>query len=89
MRTIWKYVLDVTDEQDIEVPQGSKLLSVQVQKGEVCLWVLVTNKTDTSCAKIIIHGTGHPIHYKTELEFLGTFQLDGGNFIGHCFGIVN
>jgi len=33
MKTIWKYTLEITDQQFVEVPDGSELLTVQMQNG--------------------------------------------------------
>jgi len=41
MNSIWKYPLQVTDAQTIDVPEGSEALSVQVQNGTPCLWARV------------------------------------------------
>jgi len=50
-RVIYKYPLKVTDVQDIEIPHGSILLSVQTQNETPCLWVLIY---DTKAEKEVI-----------------------------------
>ena len=90
--TIWKYVLKVTDVQDIEIPHGSILLSVQTQNGDPCLWVLVY---DTEAEKEVIRlrtiGTGHNITADdfNPKDFLGTYQLSNGAFVGHVFQVTS
>lgn len=87
-KVIWKYKLEVKDIQDIEIPQGSILLSVQAQYGDPCLWVLVFN---THGPKEVIRlrtfGTGIGIIDEdfSPKEFLGTYQLYGGAYVGHVF----
>jgi hypothetical protein len=90
--TIWKYVLKLTDVQDIEIPVGSILLSVQSQYSEPCLWVFVY---DTEAEKEVIRlrtiGTGFNItaeDFKPK-DFLGTYQLSNGGFVGHVFQVTS
>jgi len=88
MKTIWKYILKTTDRQGINMPLESEILSVGVQTGTVCLWVLV----DPEQKKELLHefeifGTGNPVYSneKSKRKFIGTYQLMDGNFIGHVF----
>ena len=90
--TIWKYVLKLTDVQDIEIPHGSILLSVQTQNEDPCLWVLVY---DTEAEKEVIRlrtiGTGHNITADdfNPKDFLGTYQLRNGAFVAHVFQVTS
>ena len=89
-KVIWKFPLKVPDVQDIEIPHGSILLSVQPQNGDPCLWVLVY---DTKAEKEVIRlrtiGTGHNITADDfdPKDFLGTYQIDNGSFVGHVFQV--
>jgi hypothetical protein len=87
MLTIWKFELDVTDEQYIEMPNYSKVLSVQVQYDKPCIWVLVNTSEPKTFKLIRLFGTGQPINETLikDMSFVGTFQLDGGEFVGHVF----
>ena len=84
MQTIYKYPLQLTDEQEIHMPKGAKILTIQTQKGYPCLWVQVDDKQPQTPRTIITRGTGHPIPDST-LLYLGTYQLDGGALIFHVF----
>ena len=85
--TIWKYPLKVTDEQIINLPIGSEYLSVQVQNGTPCLWAKVNPQENVIIrVKIVTVGTGHPADHVNEyMQFLGTYQLFDGEFVGHVF----
>jgi hypothetical protein len=95
-RVIWKFKLKVTDVQDIEIPHGSILLSVQNQNETPyqietpCLWALIY---DTEAEKEVIRlrtiGTGNPISDDdfNPKDFLGTYQLNNGSFVGHVFQV--
>lgn len=83
MKSIWKYKLEITDEQSIEMPKGSKVLSVGVQDGVPVIWAEVDLLSFcTEKRVILIFGTGNPID-GTSHTFVGTFQLLG--FVGHVF----
>ena len=89
MKAIWKYELKITDLQEIEIPEESHLLSVQVQNGIPCLWVLVYDtESEKQKVKLRTIGTGNEIvDYDFEATgFLGTYQL--GNFVGHVFMVT-
>jgi len=82
-KTIWKYKLDIVDEQFIEMHQYSKLLSVAMQGNELCLWAVVEPERDMGTVQIRIFGTGNPVYFGS-LPFLGTVQE--GRFVWHVFG---
>ncbi len=84
MITIWKYALEVQDTQWIELPRGAKALSVAVQDEVPCLWCQVDTEAVQDSVLVITHGTGHPMK-KDNMRFIGTYQLDGGSFVGHVF----
>ena len=84
--SIWKFALETTDEQIINVPVGAEFLSVQVQHGQPCIWAQVNPKENVIVrAKVVIVGTGNPADHTDGMMFLGTYQLHDGNFVGHVF----
>ena len=81
--TIWKFDLETTDQQVIQMPQGAMILSVQTQRGYPRMWALVNPAAEMGGRKINIHGTGHDV---TEGgAFIGTYQLSGGALVFHVF----
>ena len=84
MKTIFKYPLEVTDEQTLEMPSGARILTVQTQHNVPCLWALVPIAAPMMQRRIITHGTEHPVPPTTG-EYIGTYQLDGGSLIFHVF----
>lgn len=85
MMTIYKYPLEVTDEQEVELPGTHKLLSVQEQNATPCLWALVDPDAAPVKRTLRIFGTGQPIEEYPMGDFLGTFQLYGGRLVFHVF----
>lgn len=87
VKRIYKYQLEVADEQTIKIPMNAELLSVQTQNEVPCLWALIDPNEVTENRWIEIFGTGNPVNcdFGKERRFLGTFQLMNGALIFHAF----
>lgn len=86
-KTIWKYLLKLTDGQNISFPIGAEFLDVQVQGDQICLWALVDPKAKTEIRFIEIFATGSPVLYEMGVsrKHISTFQMKGGLFVYHAF----
>jgi hypothetical protein len=88
-KTIWKFKLEVTDSQQIEMPVGAKILTVQTQDGWPCIWALVDPLAKKELRHIQTIGTGHTIENGEGLndKYLGTYQVirDWGVLVFHVF----
>jgi len=84
MHHIFKYPLEVTNRQIIQMPKGADILCIQVQKGLPCLWVNVNDKHELQDYIIETFGTGHNVNFGVR-KYIGTYQLNGGSFVGHVF----
>lgn len=87
MSTVWKFPLRVTGEQHILLPKDATILCVQTQHGNPALWAKFHSNIDPPLMEdrcFIITGTGHELP-EGNLTYLGTFQLQGGNFVGHVW----
>ena len=84
-KTIYKYPLITTGVQLIEMPRNTKILSLQVQHEKPCIWCLVDLKEDIKDYVFRVYGTGETVSDEQKLSFVGTYQLYGGDFIGHVF----
>jgi len=85
-KSIWKFPIKIEDEQSVLMPKDSELLSVQVQHGQICIWALVNIEAITVKRIIKMAGTGHDLTNRVPLgPFLGTVQVNGGQFIFHVF----
>jgi len=84
---IWKYPLEVADQQNLKLPTGAKILTVQAQDGNPCLWALVDEtlpKFRFEIHAIAIYGTGTPIPDEPG-DYIATFQIMGGELVFHAF----
>lgn len=89
MKTIYKYTLEPSgfpSVQDIQMPDLSELLTVQVQLGRPQLWALVDPSRPLRTRKIEVFGTGEDIESDgVHRKYIGTFQLEGGGLVFHVF----
>lgn len=84
---IHKYPLRIADEPAVTMPRGARLLAVQVQHGRPCVWALVDPDAPLVTRRLALRGTGHPAEGLAMAPFVGTFQLEGGAFVGHLFDL--
>jgi hypothetical protein len=84
-KKIFKYSLKVTDYQEISLPKGYEILTIDVQFDNPYIWVLVDPNSPTMDVTFEIFGTGHPIHENKHRSFVGSFQIGDGNLVFHCF----
>lgn len=85
---IWKTVLPLSDVNTIQVPKGAKFLTVQVQPQiGICVWYRFdrASETDLVSRGIAIIGTGNQYDPANLGDYLGTFQIAGGNLVFHAF----
>lgn len=82
--TVYKYQLAVTDEQQVKMPVGAKILCVQRQGAFFCIWATVNQTNETTRRRIFVRGTGHPLS-GSEGAYIGTFQIDDGRLVFHVF----
>lgn len=82
---IWKYELQVTDMQAVEMPQFAELLSVANQNGSLCLWAMVDADKPRDTRHIEIIGTGNPVptDMGVDRKFIGTAVINP--FVWHVF----
>lgn len=90
MRTIWKYAIGPGVTR-LDMPRGAEVLDVQVQLGQPVLWAVVDDEAPTLLRTFFTAGTGHRLPEATEatLEYVATFQLEGGTLVFHTFEVVS
>lgn len=96
MKMIFKYqIRDVHHNsiQEIEMPKGAKIISSQMQNGELCLWAIVNPKHSIKKRTFHIFGTGFEmVDYDKKLyEHVATVQqpmpLHSLNLVWHVFEV--
>lgn len=84
MKNIYKYKLEVTDEQAIEMPQGSQIIHVDYFNDEINLWAIVDPKAKLVWKSFVVHGTGHPCP-ETKADHIGTVIDRQRGLVWHVF----
>lgn len=86
MRTIWKYPVQA-GPFTLDLPIGSRILTVQTQVDSPELWVEVPDtEARTEPRHFMAYGTGHPMDEPVR-EYIGTFQLEGGWLVFHLYEV--
>jgi hypothetical protein len=81
---IYKWALEVVDQQTLALPAGAQILCVQVQYERPCIWALVDPSAGLEPRALLMYGTGHPVSDQAG-RYIGTYQLDRGGLVFHVF----
>ena len=84
MTTIYKYALEVTDEQTVLMPKGSKVLSCAVQNNHLQVWALVDPRAAFVAHSFRIAGTGQAAPVAA-VGFIGTVFMASDHLVFHVF----
>ena len=82
MKRIWKYALNVTDEQRVMMPAGARVIHVDVQGGVLCIWAEVEVGNRPEERIFLVVGTGNP-YPDGDVEHLGSVQMPP--FVWHVY----
>jgi len=84
-KTIWKFPLQVADEQIVQMPKNAEILTIQAQKGDAYLWAIVNPDNALEDRIILCRGTGHEIQSEFNIKYISTCQFYEGDIIFHYF----
>ena len=83
MKKVYKYMIVVDDINDVLIPKGAQILTVQTQNGTPFIWALVDTEAATTHRYLRLVGTGFPL---PDLgKYVGTFQQYNGSLVYHLF----
>lgn len=84
MNKVLKFPLAVTDDQTVPMPEGSKILTAQVQADGIMVWALCPETRNMVPRRFEMYDTGSPIPNGTR-TYIGTCLLYGGSQVVHIF----
>ena len=87
-KKIYKYKLQITDYQEIEVPIGYQILSLDVQDNMPHIWILIDPLQEEKMKlKFSFYATGQDIDCGNMkyIDYIGTVHLCNGSLVYHCF----
>ncbi|HNH30443.1 MAG TPA: hypothetical protein PKU71_13570 [bacterium] len=89
MRTIWKFETPFKDKIIINMPKNAEILCVQQDQKTLkpCIWAMVEIENEVEERYFELFGTGHEIYTDMGVvrKYLGTYQYQNGEFVGHLF----
>ncbi len=89
LQVIWKFPVPVRAEPTmVAMPIGARILSVQTQREEICIWALVDPDEDREERRFLVVATGQTFD-PTGMDYLGTVQINGGIRIFHVWEIAS
>jgi hypothetical protein len=81
MKEVWKFPLELTDAQIVQMPDGAKPIFVGIQNGMPHVWAEVNAMLAPESKVFYTHGTGHPI--PSDRAYVGTYMH--GPFVWHVY----
>lgn len=85
MQKIFKYLLPLTPLNTISLPSGFKVLSVQIQHGNICMWVQLDPGAKHVMTQIAILATGETFPRGYDGCYAGTVLSPNGMEVYHIF----
>jgi hypothetical protein len=87
---IWKWEIPIQSSYTLRLPEGAKILSVQLQRESCCLWALCSPGAEMVSREIAIYGTGMAVNIPTGRcpVHISTFQTPGGAIVFHAFELL-
>jgi len=73
---VWKFPLRPADVNEIEMPKGAEVLTIDTQAGYPMMWAKVDPDAEKETRHFRVAGTGHELGVGVG-EYLGTFQVRG------------
>ncbi len=96
MKAIWKFSTieqGFADSFSIFMPKGADILTIQTDEknNHPSIWALVDPDQEKEERFFELFGTGHQIHdgMGIKRKYIGTYQYQRGEFVGHIFERIN
>ncbi len=87
MNAIYKYELQMTSVQHLELPLACRILKMDVQHQRPFLWCWVDTEVATETRRFVLVGTGHEIDNPLELTYIDSIQVMDGALVWHLFEV--
>lgn len=82
---MYKYMLKIsTATQVVKMPLTAKIMTLQLQEGNPCMWALVDPAEELVDRTFDTYGTGQQLPGGYQ-EYVGTYVLDEMEYVGHVF----
>jgi len=88
MKAVYKYEIQITDDDYIQMPKGAKIIKFGKQGNEYYVWAIVDPQANIEMRIFHIVGTGNPLNdsfWVTHKHIDSWIESDGGQFVWHLF----
>lgn len=90
---IWRYPLQIkTGQQEIVMPEGAELLTVQIQDRVPVLWALIDSFGAKTTRIFEVHQTGDALlgitNNKRDYRYISSFQCEKTKAAHHIFEVL-
>jgi len=85
VKKIFKYQLQPKPENLVEMPKGSRVLTIQTQGSAPNIWAEIDPDAPRIKRKFFIVATGQPMEIPETSSYLGTFQIQDGALVFHVY----
>lgn len=84
LRSVWKWTLYPTDIQEIAMPEGTEIIAVAEQQGELVMWGICNISAPNQTRVFAVVGTGNPAPDLSDSRHIGTVVMSYG-LVWHVF----
>jgi hypothetical protein len=87
---IWKYDIPIVDEFTLDLPEGSSVLTFQMQRGNPCIWIVFPDNGEPLVLEkrtFCVIGTGNKFDDNKDsggMFYIGTIQ-EAGFLVWHLW----
>lgn len=83
MRTIYKWKLAPLESQKLQVGLHPKVVLVDCQDGDLCVWIEHDSAKDVRPTEVIVTGTGHACPDSAQFRHAGSAIC--GSYVWHVY----
>lgn len=84
-KQIWKFPLELREEQEIEMPENANIIHVAEQHNRICLWAEIDPKNIKLKRIFYVVGTGWNIPNLSMVLYLGSVVMTPGAYVWHVY----
>lgn len=82
---IWKFPLELREEQEIEMPENANIIHVAEQHERICLWAEVYPKDIKRKRTFYVIGTGWLMPNLSTVRHIGSVVMAPGAYVWHVY----
>lgn len=87
MQTVWKY--PITNNTDIRLPKGAKVLSVNFKRKDLYLWCLIdTEEREVEVRKFMTFKTNDDVPKNMNYRYIGSVGIVQEMLFFHTFEVI-